>query len=185
MFEGMDSVIRPWENALKIPAGVTSRQYAPEAVAYFLEIPEDLLFDTFGAKVAKFLIGLILSLVPQQILPMIAPSWSSRDTEDMQGIAKHLLAEGLDPTPAEMVKIADAVGKIRQGITFGNWDSIAQAVGAKPISQVVAELNQVGAAITHAFGLPSAAPPTSQPPPQQPPATPAYPPATIESAGFG
>lgn len=189
MFEAIDGVFKPWEEALKLPQGVTGRQWAPEAVAYLIEVPEDLLFDTLGAKIAKFLVGAILAVVPQFALPMVASGWSSRDTEDMQGIAKHLCAEGLDPTPEEMVKIANAIGKIRRGLTFGNWDMIAEAIGAKPLDTVLEELKAVGTSITSAFGIPTTPTKPEQPAPTPEPETtptpPSYPPSTVESPGFG
>ncbi len=188
MFEALDGIMKPWENALKLPAGVTGKQWVPEAIAYALEVPSDLMFDTFGAKLAKGLVGFILSIAPQWVMPMVVPGWSTRDTEDMQGIAKHLLAEGLDPTPDEMVKIANAIAKIRQGISFGSWDSIADAVGMKSIATIQAELNNVGTAVANAVGIQTTygkgAGKETTPTPT-PAAAKITPTVTIESPGFG
>jgi len=187
MFEKMDSFVRPWEDALKIPAGETSRQWTPEAIAYLLELPFDNLIDTFGAKVGKFIAGFILAVAPQFAGPALAGgAWSTRDTEDIHAIAKHLIAEGLDPTASDLTKIAETIGNLRQGITYGDWSSIARVFGLKPIDQIKAEWENVGRSFARVFGIPSA--PAAPAPPTAPPAAPVYPavaPVTIEIPGFG
>ena len=189
MFEKIDGTIRPWEDLLHIPPGETGRQWAPEAIAYLLELPFDNLIDTLGAKVGKFLAGFILAVAPQFAGPALAGyAWTPRDTEDIHAIAKHLIAEGLDPTPDELVKIAEAIGNLRQGITYGDWPTISRAFGLKSIDEIKADWDGVVRSFSRAFGIPSAAPAPSPPAPAAPPTAPipmAVPAVSIEVPGFG
>jgi len=174
VFEKIDAFIRPWEEALRIPAGETGRQWVPEAVAWILELPFDNLIETFGAKVGKALAGFVLAVAPQFAGPAIAGyGWSARDTEDIHAIAKHLLAEGLDPTPADLAKIAEAIGHLRFGITYGDWSMIARAFGMKSMDEIKVAWDNVGRSFAAALGLPTAPPAL---PPPLPPTVPAAPP---------
>jgi len=187
VFERADPVFASWESALKIPSGSTSRQWLPELTSAILEIPIDMVSEPMGAKIGKALGGLLLSTVPQFVAPIVAPWWAPRDTEDMHAIAKHWLAQVLDPTPADLVRIASAISELRAGITFGDWTRIARAFGVKTPEQITAEMKTVVDAFSRALGFGAAPPPA---PPMAvapaPPTAAVFPPAApIEVPGFG
>jgi len=186
MFEKVDGLVKPWEDALKIPSGSTSRQWIPELAASVLEIPIDVVAEPFGAKVAKAVGAFILSLAPQfAVKPLVGYAWSDRDTEDLHAIAKHWFAQVLDPSPEDLAKIAEAISELRAGFTFGDWTRIARAFGVKSPQVIKAGWDRVTSAWASAFGLP-AAPPIAMPPtPPAAPLVPPIPPVTIEVPGFG
>lgn len=188
VFEKVDGFVRPWEDILKIPTGSTSRQWVPELAAVLLELPIDAVAEPFGAKVAKAIAGGILSLAPQfAVKPLVGFGWSDRDTEDMHAIAKHLLAQVLDPSPEDITKLAQAISELRAGITFGDWTRISRAFGAKPLEQIKAEWDRAMTAWASAFGVRPSAPAPAPPPPPPPLEAPTVPipPVTIEVPGFG
>jgi hypothetical protein len=179
VFERVDAVIRPWEDFWKHPSGITSRQWLPEFAAYLLELPIDAVSEPFAAKVSKGLAGLLLSVLPQHVGPLLAREWTTRDTEDLQAIGKHFAAEMLDPRPEDLVKIAEAISEMRAGITFGDWTRIAKAFGVKSPEEIKAAWDNAVAAWTKALGIPApapAAPPTAPPMTRE---TLASPPATL------
>ena len=189
MFEELDKYLKGIEEALKLPEGVTSRQMVPEIVARITEIPIDLVAqDIVGQKIMKLVLGVILSVAPQHIGPAVAARWSKRDTEDVYAIAKEFLVEGTDPTADDLVKVANAIKNLRQGIAFGDWSRIYRSFGVKDFETIKTEWENVARSFASAFAieLPSAGMPPSpstSPPPTQ--ALPIFPPVTIEIPGFG
>lgn len=181
MFEGLDSVFRPWEELLKIPTGKTSSVWVPESLARFVEVVSDLTIADLGGKIFKTALGGILATVPQRI-----PGMPERAVAELQQMATHLGTEFVDPSPAELVSIANSIAELRAGITFGDWSRIARAFGVKTPEQITADMKAVVDAFSRALGFaaPAAPPPAEGVAP--PPAPTVFPPPTmIEVPGFG
>jgi len=183
MFEGLDSYVRPWEDLLKIPAGKTSSVWVPEGIGRLVEVVSDLTMQDLGGKVLKTVLGAILATVPQRI-----PGVPDRAVAELQQIATHLGTEFVDPSPEELVRIANSIAELRAGITFGDWSRIARAFGVKTPEEFSADMKSVADAFSRAFGLrlpPAAPPPAEAATPPPPPPTVFPPPTVIEVPGFG
>lgn len=161
MFESVDPYMKGIEDAMKLPPGITSRQMVPEIVARLFEIPIDVVAnDITAAKVMKGILGVIFSLAPQYIGPMITKGWRDRDTEDNYAIAKMWLLEMTDPTSDDLVKIANAVQNVRAALQFGDPNRFWSIFGVKSWQQIQADWANVANAFASAFGMPSAKAPT-------------------------
>jgi hypothetical protein len=171
VFEAIDPYIKGIEEGLKLPAGVTSRQMIPEIMARIVELPIDVIAnDVTAAKVMKGILGVFFAVAPQQILPLIAKEWDKhtgypgRDTEDTYAMAKMWLLEATDPTPDDMVKIANAIQNLRQGFAFGDANRIASVFGVKSLATIQSDWVNVANAFATAFGMPGAkSPPKPNP----------------------
>lgn len=181
MFEGLDKYVTGWEAFWKIPTGKTSSVWVPEGIGRLIEVVSDLTVTDLGGKIFKSVLGAILGTVPQRI-----PGISDRTIAELQQISTHLSTEFVDPSPQELVRIANAISELRAGITFGDWTRIARAFGVKTPEQITAEMKSVVDAFSKALGFAApapAAPPTPTPPPPTPTV---FPPTTpIEVPGFG
>lgn len=178
MFEFLDSLVRPWEEFFKIPSGKTSSVWVPEGVGRVVEVASDLVLADLGGKVFKTLLGVALGTVPQRI-----PGVSDRTVTELQQIATHLSTEFVDPSPEDLVRIANSIAELRAGITFGDWGRIARAFGLKTPEEITSNMKTVVDAFSRALGIaPAAAAPPTVPPP--PPPT-VFPPTIIEVPGFG
>jgi len=180
MFEVLDAYVRSWEEFWKIPAGKTSSVWVPEGIGRVIEGISDLTIERTGSKIFKTVLGVILGAVPQRI-----PGVSDRVVAELQQIATHLGTEFVDPTPQDLVSIANSISELRAGITFGDWTRIARAFGVKTPEQISAEMKTVVDAFSRALGFAAApAPPPAAAPPPPPPTV--FPPAApIEVPGFG
>ena len=179
MFEGLDSIVRPWEEFFKIPPGKTSSVWVPEGVGRVIEVASDLTLEDFGGKVFKTILGAVLATVPQRI-----PGVPDRAVSELQQIATHLGTEFVDPTPDQLVRIANSIAELRAGITFGDWSRIARAFGLKAPEEITASMKTAVDAFSRALGFgAAAAPPT--PPPMPGAGAPLPSPTLIEAPGFG
>jgi len=181
MFEGLDPYFRSWEEFWKIPTGKTSSVWVPESIGRVIEVVSDLTITDLGGKIFKTVLGAVLGTVPQRI-----PGVPDRTVAELQQIATHLSTEFVDPSPQELVRIANAISELRAGITFGDWTRIARAFGVKTPEQITADMKSVVDAFSRALGFVAPpAPPPAAPLPAPPPPT-VFPPAVpIEVPGFG
>lgn len=182
VFEVIDSFMRPWEEFWKIPSGKTSSVWVPEGIGRVLEVISDLTLADLGGKIFKTVFGVALGTVPQRI-----PGVSDRTVAELQQIATHLSTEFVDPSPEDLVRIANSIAELRAGITFGDWSRIARAFGLKSPEEITAQMRSVVDAFSRALGFaaPAVPPPAGAPTPP-PPAPTVFPPsAPIEVPGFG
>jgi len=181
MFEAIDPIVRSWEEFWKIPSGKTSMVWVPEAIGRGLEVVSDITLADLGGKIFKTVLGAVLGTVPQRI-----PGVSERTVGEFQQIATHLSTEFVDPSPEELVRIANSISELRAGITFGDWRRIARAFGVKTPEEITADMKTVVDAFARALGFAAAPAPAGAPPAPAPPAPTVFPPAApIEVPGFG
>jgi len=182
MFETLDPYVRSWEEFFRIPAGSTSKVWIPEGIGRILEVVSDLTMQDLGGKIFKTVLGAVLATVPQRI-----PAVPDRAVAELQQIATHLGTEFVDPSPEELVRIANSIAELRAGITFGDWSRIARAFGVKTPEEISADMRSVADAFSRALGirLPTAAPPPAEVTPPPPAPTVFPPPTVIEVPGFG
>lgn len=181
MFEGLDTHVQSWEDLLKIPRGSTSKVWVPEAIGRFLEVISDVAIQDLGGKIFKTVLGVAIGTVPQHI-----PGVPDRAVAELQQISTHLSTEFVDPSPEELVRIANSIAELRAGITFGDWSRIARAFGVKTPEQITADMKTVVDAFSRALGVARApSPPPAEGVPPAPPPTVFPPPSLIEVPGFG
>jgi len=169
LFEIFDKHLADLEGAMKLPKGITSRQLIPEIIARALEIPVELLAtDVTGSKIAEFIGGALLAGLPGAVGPHLPGKWTERDTEDIYAIGKQWLLQATDPSSDDLVKIANAIQNLRLGFTFGDWNRIRLAFGAKSLPEISSDIARVTSAWAAAFGLPSFGAPSPGTPPPTP-----------------
>jgi hypothetical protein len=182
MFEGLDPYVKSWEEFFKIPSGNTTKVWVPETIGRIVEVISDLTLADLGGKIFKTVLGAVIGTVPQRI-----PGVPDRAVAELQQIATHLSTEFVDPSPEDLVRIANSIAELRAGITFGDWSRIARAFGVKTPEEITADMKTVVDAFSRAFGItraPAAPPPAEGVAP--PPAPTVFPPPTmIEVPGFG
>jgi len=180
MFEALDPYVRTWEEFWKIPAGKTSSVWLPEGIGRVIEALSDVTIEPTGSKIFKTVLGVVLGVAPQRI-----PGIPDRAVAELQQMATHLGTEFVDPTPQDLVRIANSISELRAGITFGDWSRIARAFGLKTPEQITAEAKAVVDAFSRALGFaaPAAVPPPAAPAPPTPTVFPTV--APIEVPGFG
>lgn len=145
------------EDFMNLPKGITSRQLLPELIAGIIEIPVDVIAsDITGRKIIEFIVGAIMCGGVGAVGPRLSKDWKDRDTEDVYAIAKRWLIDVLDPSADDLVKIANAVQNIRQGVSFGDVSRALSPFAVKSWPQIQADWANVANAFSVAFGMPGA-----------------------------